>query len=306
MTSELVKQLRVGRSSGAVLKARLSQIRARNRTVPVFIYEGVDDVGPYAAWISRIDGDFLYEPLPGNGKGQVLNLRSRLQHDRGGLGSAVYFFVDRDFDELRGQPAGPDIYCTQAYSIENYLVTDRVMNALLTDEFRCTADTDDRNAALALFRDVMTQFAATMHEPNRRLFRARKLGIRGKGNVTDAIGKYVEISLHSVGVLYTNDSLKDLIPLDREPTAEESLSVDQEFSQLTPPTRHRGKYFLAFFLRWLELLASERRDGTTGLFSSTLDLKFTPQKLSLKALALHAHVPEGLAGFIGAAKQSAA
>lgn len=305
MTSELVERLRGGRHSGAVLKAKLSQIRARNRTVAVFVYEGVDDVGPYSVWISRLDSSLSYEPLPGTGKRQVLDLRIRLQEDKAGLRSGVYFFVDRDFDDLRGQAPGPDIYCTTSYSVENYLVSERVLAALLTDEFRCTADTDDRDNVLKLFREVLGQFSTAMCEPNRRLFRGSRLNIRS-GRASNTIGKYVQISLASIAVAYTEQSLSLLIPLDREPTTAECVDVDQEFERLSPLSRHRGKYFIAFFLRWLELLASERKNGNAGLFSSTLDVKFSAHKLSLKALALHGQIPEGLAEFISNVRQGAA
>ncbi|WP_456744867.1 DUF4435 domain-containing protein [Bradyrhizobium sp. USDA 4354] len=48
----------------------------------------------------------------------------------------MYFFVDRDFDDFRGFQSDPaTTFCTDQYSIENYLVTREVLEELLKDDF---------------------------------------------------------------------------------------------------------------------------------------------------------------------------
>jgi hypothetical protein len=162
MTESLLERLKNARTSGAVLKVRLSNLRARHPAAIVLIFEGNDDVGVYRSWISRIDDQFHYEPLPGQGKGQLLDLRRRLQSDTNNLAAGTFFFIDRDFDGLRGQSPGSDVYCTHSYSIENDLVSEHTCTNILTDEFRCTAETEDRDLALTIFRVVLARFASAM------------------------------------------------------------------------------------------------------------------------------------------------
>ena len=119
-TSEFADHVRAHRSSGAVLKTRVSNIRSRDRTALIAIVEGVSDVAPYEVWIARIFRQLAFEFVPGAGKSQLLDFRRRMKNDRSGLVSGIYLFIDRDFDGLRGQQEGDDIFCTERYSIENY------------------------------------------------------------------------------------------------------------------------------------------------------------------------------------------
>ena len=133
---DLVDRARLGRRSGAALKVQLSNLRSRWGAVRIFVFEGREDVGPYEAWINRIDGELRYMPLAGAGKGQLLDLRRRLRSDQTGLRKNTFFFVDRDYDQLRGQRPGADVFCTDTYSIENGLISRRTLISVLVDEFR--------------------------------------------------------------------------------------------------------------------------------------------------------------------------
>lgn len=296
MTETILERIREGRKSGAVLKTRLSAIRSRYPVTPVLIFEGIDDVGPYASWLTRINDQLRYEALPATGKDQVLDLRVRLKADKGGLSAGVYFFVDRDFNDLDGQEGGPDIFCTATYSIENELVSEQVLERILVDEFRCTGESEDRERVLELFRKVLRDYAGALSTPNRRIYTGKRLGIRGQG-VCDAIGKYITISLDAVGPRFDEISLKALVPLDREPTDEESAAVESEFAKLDPLSRHRGKFLLAFFLGWLDILACDRKRKNSTVFASAVDLKFSVQRLSLSSLANRSSLPFGLRDF---------
>lgn len=298
MSTDYLERARQSRSSGAVLKTRLSLIRSRIPVTSVFVFEGQEDLGVYAVWIAKITSGAMYEPLVGAGKKQLLDLRRSLAMDRSGLAAAVYIFVDRDFDDLQGQRAGPDIYISDFYSLENSLVSEEVLWCLLTDDLRCTGEDDARERVRSVFREVRDQFAFAMTEANRRLYRAIRLGLKGAG-IEDRIGRYVEISVRSIVPVYTAASLAVLIPLEREPTDDECREIDAAFDALTATSRHRGKYWLAFFKRWLDLIVEERRSPRNGIFSQPVQIRFSSQGLSLRTLAGYASPPESLATFIG-------
>lgn len=297
MASSLLERARNGRHSGAVLKTQLSNIRSRDESISIFVFEGHQDVGPYTVWISRVRDEFRYTALPGQGKDQLLDLRRRLLSDLGGLGKGVYFFIDNDYDGYKEQAPGPDIFCTRAYSIENYLVTERVLKSLLGDEFRCVAVNDDEVKVVQLYREVLQKFCLVMRVPNERIFQARKLKISCSG-INNSINRYISIELKGVETRYTDEDLKELIPLEREPTLRECADLADDFNRMDSAMCHRGKFLYEFFLRWLELLANERKVGVNDLFEEKIDLKFSAQRISKRLLATHSSFPEGLDVFL--------
>src|SRR5690625_5120984 len=123
---DLVSKMREGRRSPAVLKTALSHLRSVRPDSAIFVFEGAEDVGVYEVWISRCKICPEYEALPGKGKDQLLGLRKMLREDTTGLRRAVYFFLDRDFDGLKGQTSGADVYVHDTYSVENCLACDEV------------------------------------------------------------------------------------------------------------------------------------------------------------------------------------
>lgn len=295
--SEFVDRARDHRSSGAALKVRVSNVRSRNPTAIIAVVEGPDDVGPYEVWISRISDTLSFELVPGAGKSQLLDFRRRMANDRTGLFCGTYLFVDRDFDGLRGQEDGADIFCTEAYSMENYLVSTAILKSILTDEFRCTGETDHREYVLNLFSKILTEFNVCIADANRRIFCARCLGIH-KINIEDRISRYVEISVFAVRKLYDEEQVKKLITLDRELLISEIKEFDRRFELLDPLKRYRGKFLLSFFKIWLSKLADERRRCGQSLFPKTASDNFSAGNLSLRSLASRAPLPGGLEQFV--------
>ena len=290
-------RVRENRSSGAVLKARVSNIRSRYRSAVIAVVEGVTDVGPYEVWTTRISHDHTVEFAPATGKSQILDFRRRIRNDQSGLAVGVYMFVDQDFDGLRGQSEGNDIFCTDAYSIENYLVSETVLRSILTDEFRCTAETDHRDNILKLFARILCEFNECIKDANGRIFRGRQLGLLRTG-IDDKISKYVEISHYNVRKIYDKEKLADLIGLEREPSLDETACIDAAFEELNPLLSYRGKFLLAFFRIWLEKLSEEGRRAGHTLFPDSKKIHFSTANLTLRSLATRSSLPDGLEKFI--------
>jgi hypothetical protein len=297
MSSSLLANLRQSRKSPAVLKARIISVRSREKVKPIFVFEGLEDVGPYSVWVGRCDDSVSFEPLPANGKDQILLFRSNVRPNETFLRAGIYFFLDRDFDDLKGHATGPDLFLTEMYSIENYLASERVLESILIDELKCAGEPIDR--ALSLFRVVMRNFFEAMSPANKRIFYARRLsiGLTGSG-IENRIGKYVVTELESVRAVTDPDVLRDLIPLEREAEAEETTELSIEFEGLDPAARHRGKFIAAFFLKWLDLLAEERLSATKGIFDTAVRPHFSAQQLTLRSLATRSDIPCGLRDFL--------
>ena len=303
MPLSLLTNLRESRKSPSVLKARIIAVRSRDRVKPIFVFEGIEDIGPYSVWIGRCYDTIAFEPLPANGKEQILLFRNNAHRHETHLMAGIYFFIDRDFDDLKGFSAGSDLFMTNMYSVENYLVSERVLESILVDEFKCAGERIDR--VLSLFHTVMQSFFEAMSPANRRIFYARRLSIGfAGGGIENRVTKYIVTEVESARALADCDALKVLIPLEREPNTEEAQKIDPEFDELDPNSRHRGKFILEFFLKWLDLLAEERFTGTRAVFASSIRPHFSTQQLTMRSLATRSDVPQGLKEFLRQVSES--
>ncbi len=299
MIDNISNHARESRNSGAVLKIQLINIRSRSGKIPVLVFEGDTDVGPYEVWISKLRPDWNYIPLPAKGKQQLLDMRARLAEDETGVRVGVYFFVDRDFDDLRGQPAGPDLFCTDCYSIENYFVSEVVLMSILLDELRCAGRHEVRVQIIQLFRSTLAQFLEIMADANKRIFRARRLNIKPSRQIEKRIQHYVNIEATAITVRPGAD-LSSLIMLEREPSVEECVALDSEFAALDAHSRHRGKFLLSFFLRWLDQIASACRDPSMSVINESFQHSFSLQEMTMRSLAARSKMPSGLNAFVNA------
>lgn len=262
--SDAVQRMRDARNSPAVHKMTLATIRAHNSQCMVFVCEGVDDKKVYFHWLRIISPLLNYEFQVCNGKGKLLAFREMLKRDISGLDKNVYFFIDRDFDGLQGHPSGSDIYISDSYSFENFLVNKEVLNNLLCVELHCHGEHLVREDVLSRFDDIYTAFLDVTRPYNERIFLARKIGIQIKPLPT-RLGKLAEVTL--AGVTPQQEGASSVINLEREPNQEEVNRYKSEFDTLEPKLCYRGKFALLFFLRWVNLLAEDRNAENSVLFS---------------------------------------
>lgn len=292
----LIKELIDARDRSAVLKLKLMDFRSTSPDVCVFAFEGIDDKVVYFHWIRRIAPDLIYEPFVCQGKNQVLKLKAMLDRDLSGLGRRVYFFVDRDFDELPGHDHSASIFMTETYSVENVLVDEVVLEELLKNELHCHAEADCRQAVIALFGLVYQQFLEVTKETNFRLYLARHCAIAQRSDLPNRIGQIANVELKEVGA---GTMLLDVqIQLEREPTTTEQELCKPEFAALDPRKRYRGKFALLFFKRWLDLLVRDRNSNVSILFPHLQGDGFKATMSVLDSMAARASIPTGLSNFI--------
>lgn len=156
--SPYLQRLRSSRNSPAVLKAKLIAFRSSEPNVIIIAIEGDDDKIIYAQWIARVRGDLVYEPFPCRGKKSVLDLKAVVERDLGNLDKNLYFFVDRDFDDLAGHKPSEALFLTDMYSVENYLVSRDVLESILKNEFHCHGRPDIRRTIIEMFDEDYSKF----------------------------------------------------------------------------------------------------------------------------------------------------
>jgi hypothetical protein len=292
-----LERMKAARNGSAVLKIRLANLKSSIPRCLVFAFEGIDDKTIYFHWIRRIKPELQYEPFPCDGKDQVLQLREILERDLGDISENVYFFVDRDFDDLRGRQPSSNTFMTDRYSVENYLVCKDVVFELLKNEFHCNSDVSARVSILEIFEVVYAQYLVQTELINFRLFLARRLNIRLKTPLPDKVGRLASVLLETIHA--SSYSAIDIVQPEREPSDDEKNVLFEEFNSFNRQERYRGKFALLFFLKWLENLALDRNSKTPKLFGDQLGAKKVKfQNIGLDSLASKAHLPLGLRDFL--------
>jgi len=297
MTDALLEKAREARKSPAALKVKLSQLRSRYHEPPILLVEGVDDIGPYETWVNRVADVSMLRLLSGNGKEQLLGLRTQLARDETGLRSGVFFAVDRDFDELLGQELGPDVFCTDRYSVESYLVDEHVVASLLRDEFRLEEGSAEFDAAKQTYRRTLRDVVAALTTANFRIYCCRRLGVRFL-SVTPELRKFARIHVGRVEANIGPDVLEKELAVASPLPEDEVESLRSDFERLDPQSRHRGKFLFQFLVAWAEKLADEARNPSGEVFKTRLNIKFSSTVITHRSLASRSDLPMGFREFV--------
>lgn len=293
---EQLEVMKQARNSSSVLKIAILSIRSQLADIPIFVFEGPDDKAAYSQWIRRINPDLNYEPLPANGKDQALKLWDSLIKDKDGLISGIYVFVDRDFDDLKGRDDHANIFMTERYAVENYVVCEKVLDEILKDELHCHAEPHVRRNIIGHFSEAYASFLDIVREINFQIFCARKLKI-DVDSLPKKISKIASVSLNSVQAVVP--PCEALLELKRPITAQERTDLRSVFETLEPSLRYRGKFLLMFFAKWIELLALERLRQETHLMKTAQKVtKVGANAIPIGSLASRSSVPEGLESFL--------
>lgn len=296
MSDPYVEHLRAGRDSSARQKIRLAQLRAKYPQGYILSVEGADDKQVYLHWIRRIAPQLPYEALVCETKDEALKLLDALRRDETGLSKDVYFLLDSDFDGLKGRQPGDEVYLTAAYSIENYLVHSGAVADVLNIELHCNGEPQCRRSVLAAFEAAYAKFLQCTRRINLRIFVSRRARIRQTNALPVRISDLSDISLFDAAA--GRLSAEQAVVLEREPTADELATLNTDFDTLIPPIHYRGKFALMFFLRWLHLLAAERRDPESELFKGVNSDRSPSNNFTLDMLAARSQIPAELPVFL--------
>jgi hypothetical protein len=291
---EIVQKLIRARDNRSVLKTRLLTLDAKLSGEPIFAFEGRDDREAYSAWIRRVDGQLTYEPFECGNKKKTLDLFDLVEVDKSGLKGRVFFFVDRDFDDLQGREVDPSVFLTTRYSVENYLVDTQTLDDILKVELHCHEAPDVRKTVLDLFDTVYSEFLSVTASANERLFIARQLGIK-TNPCPNSIQELASVSLGTV----TSGSKQphEIVQYETEPDTEAVKHLIKKFAVLDPKQRYRGKFSFMFFKKWIEILSCERRATCSDLFPDKTAHKIK-NEISIGSFAFRSPIPEGLDDFL--------
>lgn len=297
-----LERMKAAKERRAALKMDLVNLRQRLPGTLIFVFEGIDDKEVYFSWVRRLAVDLRYEPFVCDGKGKLLDLKDAVDADVNGLGMGVYFFADRDFDELRGRALTPDVFLTDRYSIENYLVEESALDDLLTNDFHCHGKVDVRNRVISQFTTIYNEFLVGMREINFRLFLARSQKLEPRRPLPSRIGALAEVRLSSVTVTCTPE---EAVVLEESSLPGDTTELRERFDALVAREHYRGKFALMFLMSWLGKLAEDYRSESSTFFDeivSTYSVRL--ERISPGALAAKSIAPAGLDAFLGDAAET--
>lgn len=293
----LTDRMRAAREKDVVSLQSYNTARSKHPSIAMIVLEGDEDPIYYGTMIGKTNPDLTWVPLVCKGKDRVLSLRVLLERNKDIDASLTYFIVDHDFDHLKGHQPGPNLYCTPSYSIENLLISDEVLNALLLGEYKCGAGDESIGTIRGLFEDRLAEFVVAMELANRTLHfcRTKKLY---SGSVENRIKQYLSISLDAVSSKYDETDVGKLVGFSDELDISAIGETTEAFDRLDPMKDWRGKFVLSTFVELLSLLQEDGNMKVPKYFQERRKVSFNPKSSTIRVLASIAPAPTCLRDFI--------
>lgn len=302
--SDRVERMRKARNIPQVTLQKYNQLRSRCPGSTIWALEGFDDVTFYDAINFRIKS-IEYVPFVCKGKDKVLDLRLMLSRNTSADRGRVRYFVDSDFDGLKGQSSGEDIYCTPSYSFENLLVSRDVLKPLLRSEYRCVGEfgNSDIERIERVFDERLAEFIDCMRRANHLIYFARVSGVRLK-DIQEDLKKYITIRLDCVVTSVEPECLPALVGYECAPQAADLSACESAFAELDPVLYWRGKFIFGFFRKFLAELKEDRGSNFPRYFKERGNVTFSPGNDIVRTLASMIPIPECLKTFLAGSSGS--
>lgn len=304
-----IERLSKKKDAAAVSIMKFNKLRGKLPNETFAIVEGDEDPIFYSAIFGRLGFDSHHIFFIAKGKDNVLKLRDYIHRSKEApkSGKNIYF-VDRDFDDLKGMPPGDDLYVTPTYSIENIAVSRSGLQKLLLTRFKLAEEEtiNDIDSVLKRFEILLRQHQEALAEANRLIHFVRKKSLSGEkytsGSINDSLSKFAELGSVDLTVtkIATGNDLLSLLSICREIDALEFDNLLNEFEALNPQTQWRGKFLYYLYRRFVGILVEDRNSKTPSFFSKgggKVSLDISPNSF-IGTLASLCEIPDCLRKFM--------
>ncbi|RYH54306.1 MAG: DUF4435 domain-containing protein [Alcaligenaceae bacterium] len=226
--------------------------------------------------ITRCDFKLPFHVLVVDGKDMVLGLRRLLTESKEAiLGDGVAFFIDADFDGLKGHDPGSDLYITPTYSIENVLANASSLRSLLNLEFKLYEEGlhNDLEPILELYSNALTDFFQKIRNVNRLIFfgrtKSREISNCEIRTIEDSSDRFFKFNRNTFLTTSECDGekIKDLVVFDADFDLQAVDAIDADFEKLDPSNQWRGKFHFSFFNQFLSALVEDRNSANPKYFT---------------------------------------
>lgn len=300
MDNNRINRMRAARGTPTVVLQEYNNLRSKIPGKLIFSFEGFEDTIYYEVMARKSDIEHDYGVLVCRGKDRVLGLRELLSRNKSEDAKLVRYFVDHDFDHLKGQAEGKDIYCTTTYSFENEIVGPEVLRSLLLGEFRCTGSGGivDIERAESFFKEVFGVYLEKFFNVNLAIYALRTKAVHA-GNVENDLKKYASLSLDGFRCDLNMESVRNLTGASKVWSLAELENfmeeVREDFEVLDPMNSWRGKFHLAVFQKLICLLKEDRgRKSDQRVFSSRAQVDASFEGNIVRSLSSITDVPSDL------------
>lgn len=297
-------ELRNARESAApVFHDFLKRAAKSPNTVHAF-FEGNDDCSFYTSFLQRFVEHF--ESYECKSKKAVLDAHTKVM-PRISAPSAALFFVDKDLSDLIGEVTvdAVNIYTTDFYAIENYVVTDIVLRRVWTEMFRFSGVTLDFEEYRVIFAKTLSRFHELMLPISAWMIYARR---HGWGAIIDNIKMPRIFSLDQLDIRYSDlveaqglfQTLNIMCRVTSESTSKQEIeSIINHLESLDPKRHVRGKFELWFFVTFINALIPILEAKATELGGS-IQVRFPlSDKQAIVLLGPRVHpIPSSLERFL--------
>jgi hypothetical protein len=262
-----VDELRKNRKTSSTAFLRFLQNQSPN-SVHVFV-EGDDDPSFYRNALNRYckDNHNIHYHECG-GKAQVYRTRETIQKREEvpdwAQSMILIYFVDKDLSDILAEdyPNEADIFVTDYYSIENYLVSETMLEIVLTDLFNFySGEKPDIAAIRQRFHTELQRFYEYVEEIMLWGIYHKRIG---------SAFSFSDIKLHHFLEIGTDLSLKTIVDTHEWIASLDDMCqivTDSQFQNQTPELKKiisnrepkhyiRGKFEIWFLVKFLQRLAS--------------------------------------------------
>lgn len=218
--------------------------------------------------------------------------------------ATLLFFVDKDYSDLLGErhPTAANIFVTEYYSIENYLVSEEMLRRVWEDIFSFTNVHFGFDGILARFRSELNRFYAFALPLTAWIIFLRQNGLRPNLN---------DLNLSRV-CSFNNEIALELAEMEKVIEISEPLcgvktpgdfasaapAILVQLSALEPKKYIRGKFELWFFVRFVAKLAETLRNTILDGRQSVKLRTSIGEENAVEVLGPRAVMPSGLKFFL--------
>ena len=254
-------------------------------------------------------------PIDCGGKSNVIELRDKIKVVPRFRGCKKMFFIDRDFDE---QANLDDVFETTCYAIENFYVSEKVLQRIMRGRFELEGDTPNYNKILELYGKLNKEFHEKIFEFNAWLFFQRKQAREIKDEdkkvcleqFDEKMKDNIKVSLDGITVRGISlEELKESFTSQYDMSEEVFELLKGDFRYKEPRKWYRGKqefYFMCIFLQKVIEQLGKARKGESDIFEKDSNMKKIELNIETKGkieqniqvLSSYADIPEELYAYV--------
>ncbi len=276
----------------------------RNSSTQYIFCESTEDIIFYRIALQRGHPKVNFSFISCNGKGGVLQVRGKLRQAKYDH-LRISYIVDADHDRYSVGPRewGGDIYATDFYSVEAYLVCPQVFISCLQQHSGLQDDDPTLRLARNWYAALDNAFVDAMREPMSIAIQIRRQF--GPDAVHfDGVALHNFLRIPDIQTVSTIACLSEaIIKLagkddNREAIRQEAKHLEASFAHSDPREWIRGKFSAWWFVETFNLISrklkAEYEDQNRQKINCGLNLS---PKAFIPVLAHHAEVPKSLAEF---------